>query len=108
MSDALVEKTVHTIVDATWTRYGKWRVELEIVGEAKSVHWLTPAQYDFLASAFSHTRSGYSDKRCRVVGLFSSEGRYVRCKAVAVPPRPRHFTPLVEEGTADASLLDTH
>lgn len=103
----LTEKTIHTVAAATWTRFEKWRVELEIVGESKSVHWLTAAQYDYLTSAFGHTRSGYSDRHRKVVGQFDDKGRYVRCKAVAVPPKPCHFTPLIEETSVDASLLDS-
>lgn len=103
----MAEKTLHTITAATWTRYGKWRVELEIVGETKRVCWLSSAQYDFLASAFEHTRNGYSDARVAVIGEFSDEGRYLRCKAVALPPKPRHHTPLVQSGEVAHELLDS-
>lgn len=103
-----MDKIIHTIAAATWTRYGKWRVEIEIVGEPKRVCWLTAAQYDYLQSAFSHTRSGYSDSRCQVIGEFSDDDRYLRCKAVAVPPKPRHFTPLVQPAEIDHELRDAH
>jgi hypothetical protein len=104
----MAEKTLHTIAAATWTRYNKWRVEMEIVGEPKRVCWLSPAQYDFLVSAFEHTKNGYSDARTTVIGEFSDDdkGYYIRCKAVRQPPKPRHFTPLVEESEVDHALLD--
>lgn len=104
----MADKVLHTIAAATWTRYDKWRVELEIVGEPKQVCWLTATQYDYLSSAFGHTRNGYSDGRCQVIGEFSDEGRYLRCKAVAVAPAPKHFTPLVQPAEVDHDLLDAH
>lgn len=102
------EHVIHTIAAATWTRYEKWRVELEIVGQPKRVCWLTVAQHDYLASAFGHTRNGYSDGVCTVIGEFSEDGYYLRCKAVAVPPPPRHFTPLTQPAEVDDELLDHH
>lgn len=91
------EKELHTVAAATWTRYDKWRVELEIAGEPKRVCWLSPAQYDYLTSAFEHTKNGYSDKTCTVYGYFDEKGYYVKCKAVLHPPKQRHFTPPVSE-----------
>jgi hypothetical protein len=104
----VMEKTIHTIAAATWTRFNKWRVELEIAGESKRVCWLSAAQYDFLSSAFEHTKNGYSDKHVAVIGEFSDDekGYYIRCKAVAVPPARKHFTPLVQEEEIDNTLLD--
>lgn len=101
-----MELVIHTISSSTWTRYSKWRVELEIVGEQKRICWLTPAQYDYLTSAFSHTKNGYSDSRCTVIGEFGEDGRYLRCKAVAMPPKPKHFTPLVSASEVYHDLLD--
>lgn len=104
-----MELTIHTIAAATWTRYDKWRVELELIGKPKQVCWLTPAQYDYLTSAFSHTKNGYSDSRCTVIGEFSDDGKYyIRCKAVAAPPKPKHFTPLVGDEEVCDELLDAH
>lgn len=105
-----MDKVIHCVAASTWTRYGKWRVELEIVGEPKRVAWLSSAQYDFLSSAFVHTKSGYSDARCTVVGEFTDEGRYLRCWA-RVPisiPKARHVTPLVEDCEIDDELRDGH
>ncbi|MFV3077502.1 hypothetical protein [Niveispirillum fermenti] len=97
---------IHTVAAATWTKYGKWRVELELANQPKRTCWLTAAQYEFLASAFKHTKRGYSDKRCVVIGEFSDEGRYIRCRAIHKPPQPKHTTPLVEEFDAAPDLLD--
>lgn len=107
----MIELAIHTIAVATWTRFGKWRVELEIVGEPKRVCWLTETQHEYLISAFSHTRSNYSDSSCTVYGLFDEAGHYLRCKAVAAPPKPRppcHNTPLVATAEVDDALRDTH
>lgn len=104
-----MEQTIHTVSAATWTHYDKWRVELELVGKPKQVCWLTPAQYDYLTSAFGHTKNGYSDSRCTVIGEFSEDGKYyLRCKAVAAPPKPKHFTPLVGNEEVCDELLDAH
>lgn len=95
------QKTLHTIAAATWTRYDKWRVELEIVGEPKRVCWLTATQYDYLQSAFEHTKNGYSDSRCTVIGEFTDDGHYLRCQALAAmtpASTPKHHTPLIETG----------
>lgn len=102
-----MEAIIHTVASAKWTRFGKWRVELELVGEPKRVCWLTPAQYDYLRSAFGHTKNGYSDSLCNVIGEFTTDGHYQRCKAVLVPPKPKHFTPLINpiESITD-DLLD--
>ncbi len=102
-----MNKTIHCISATTWTRYGKWRVEMEIVGEQKRVCWMTAAQYEYLSSAFEHTKNGYSDTRCTVIGEFTDDGHYVRCKALANPPKPKHFTPLIENDTqVDHDLRD--
>lgn len=103
-----MDKIIHHMAAATWTRYGKWRVELEIVGEPKRIAWLSAAQYDFLSSAFEHTKNGYSDSRCTVVGQFSDDGRYQRCWARVPfsPPKPEHATPLVQRCEIDDEILD--
>lgn len=104
----MAEAIIHTIAAATWTRYDKWRVEMEIIGQPKRVCWLTATQWDYLESAFSHTKNGYSDSRCTVIGEFSEDDRYLRCKAVANPPKPKHFTPLVTVEEINHDLLDAH
>lgn len=103
------EMVIHTILAATWTRYERWRIELALQEAPKRVCWLSPAQYSYLVSAFKHTKDGYSDKRCTVVGEFDDKGRYLRCKALRRPPTTGHTTPLVDDTQAkniDHELLD--
>ena len=105
----MTEKTIHTIAAATWTKYGKYRVELEIHGEQKQVYWMTPTQYEYLQSAFSHTKNGYSDSRCTVIGTFDDDkGYYIRCKAMPTEPMQQgnHYTPLTQEHNLDSEARD--
>ncbi|MHB8292110.1 MAG: hypothetical protein ACYDEG_06565 [bacterium] len=104
-----MEKIIHTIAVATWTKYNKWRVELEFHDEPKAVCWLTTAQFDYLQSAFAHTKNGYSDSRCTVVAEFSEKGYYIRCKALRQPPKAKYFTPLIDSNfnAVNSELLDS-
>lgn len=103
-----MEIVIHTVAEATWTKYAKWRVELELVGHPKRVCWLSDAQYQFLMSAFKHTKNGYSDAKATITGIFDDEkGYYQRCKAVKTPRKATHVTPLVQEVGVAEALRDT-
>ena len=102
----MIEHAIHTVAAAAWTRFNKWRVEMEIIGETKRVFWLSAAQYDFLTSAFEHTPKGYSNNHVVVIGEFDEQGHYVRCRAVALPPPRRHYTPLTTIMEIEDALRD--
>lgn len=65
-----VLKCISTVFKSVWTKYGKYRVEMGVVGEKKAVYWLTEKQREKLDKCFDLTPKGWSGKRAAVYGVF--------------------------------------
>lgn len=70
------EVIIHTILDSTWTRYGKYRVELSFLESEKRVYWLTEKQMLQLQQCMDWTPKGYSCKKACVTAVFDDKGHY--------------------------------
>lgn len=88
------ECIIHKVKNHTFTRYGKYRVELELYGQKAKVCWLSIKQMQQLEWLFSMTPNGYSCKRICIVGVFNEDGyyRYAKyCKSKNVFHEPYQF-----------------
>lgn len=69
---------IRRVIKNTWTKYGKYRVELELE-EGKKVCWLSEKQMVRLEIAFDATPKGYSSKALCIVGVFDENLHYMYC-----------------------------
>lgn len=88
---------------ATWTKYNKYRVELQVYGEKDRVFWLSQKQMDKLNSELAADPS--SRKGNRLIGVLD-DGRYCYCyrakeKREFIRPRDYDLSDLVEEEDED-------
>ncbi len=80
------EEIVNTVISSTFTKFGKYRVELSLTGEKKEVHWMTEKQFNQLMQCLSRTPKGFSCKDVYVTAVFD-EKKYYKFARLHYAPR---------------------